>query len=168
MDNPLVQLDPGLFFWTIFTFLILLGLLAKFAWQPLLAALESRQAAIRQSLDDAEEARKQLEQVQRDSEALVRQARVEADTILSETRAGAATLREQLRQEAQNEAQALVANAARQIQLERDRAVAEVRREAVDVSLQIASKLIQRNLTREDNEALIDDALRQVETRVAQ
>ena len=168
MDNPLVQLDPGLFFWTIFTFLILLGLLARFAWRPLLGALESRQATIRKSLDDAEAARRQLEQAQQNAEATMRQARVEADTILSDTRSAAATLREQMRQEAQAEAQALVANAERQIQLERDRALAEVRREAVDVSLAIATKLIQRNIPREDNEALIDDALKQVEARVAQ
>jgi F-type H+-transporting ATPase subunit b len=168
MDNPLVQLDPGLFFWTIFTFLILLGLLARFAWRPLLGALESRQATIRKSLDDADAARQQLEQAQQNAEATMRKARVEADTILSDTRAAAATLREQMRQEAQAEAQALVANAERQIQLERDRALAEVRREAVDVSLAIATKLIQRNITREDNEALIDDALKQVEARVAQ
>ena len=56
MDNPLVQLDPGLFLWTIFTFLILLGLLVKFAWQPLLNALEARQNTIRGALDDAEAA----------------------------------------------------------------------------------------------------------------
>ena len=53
MDNPLVQPDPGLFIWTIVTFLVLLTLLAKFAWGPLLEALESRQALIRKSLDDA-------------------------------------------------------------------------------------------------------------------
>ena len=168
MDNPLVQLDPGLFFWTIFTFLILLGLLAKFAWQPLLAALESRQATIRQSLDDADAARQQLEQVHgtRRPRCVRRASKPTASS--PETRAAAATLREQMRQEAQAEAQALVANAERQIQLERDRAVAEVRREAVDVSLLIASKLIRRNITQEDNDALIDDALKQVEARVAQ
>ena len=52
--NPLVQLDPGLFIWTIITFLILLFVLAKFAWKPLLAALESRESTIKSSLDDAE------------------------------------------------------------------------------------------------------------------
>ena len=54
MDNPLVQPDPGLFIWTIVTFLVLLALLAKFAWRPLLAALESRQQSIRKALDDVE------------------------------------------------------------------------------------------------------------------
>ena len=53
MNNPLVQVDPGLFIWTIATFLVLLTLLAKFAWGPLLKALESRQQSIRQALDDA-------------------------------------------------------------------------------------------------------------------
>ena len=54
MNNPLVQPDPGLYIWTIATFLILLWLLAKFAWRPLLQALESRQELIRKSLDDAQ------------------------------------------------------------------------------------------------------------------
>ena len=61
MDNPLVQTDPGLFIWTIVTFLVLLALLAKFAWTPLLQALETRQNAIRKSLDDAQQARQELE-----------------------------------------------------------------------------------------------------------
>ena len=56
MDNPLVQPDPGLFIWTILTFLVLLYLLRRFAWGPLLQALDSRQDTIRKSLDDAEQA----------------------------------------------------------------------------------------------------------------
>ena len=57
MNNPLVQPDPGLYIWTIVTFLVLLVLLAKFAWGPLLDALEKRQDAIRKSLDDARQAK---------------------------------------------------------------------------------------------------------------
>ena len=60
MDNPLVQPDPGLFIWSILTFLVLVGLLTKFAWRPLLLALESRQQKILQSLDDAEKAKQEL------------------------------------------------------------------------------------------------------------
>ena len=66
MDNPLLRPDPGLFVWTILTFLVLVGLLTKFAWRPLLKALESRQETIRKSLDDAEMARKELERLNRD------------------------------------------------------------------------------------------------------
>src|SRR5204862_3021591 len=78
MDNPLVQPDPGLFIWTILTFLVLLTLLAKFAWGPLLKALEERQNAIRKSLDDAQQARRELERIQQQSEKIIRDARGEA------------------------------------------------------------------------------------------
>ena len=64
MNNPLVQPDPGLFIWTILTFVVLVGLLAKFGWKPLLKALESRQEAIKKSLDDAERAKQELARLQ--------------------------------------------------------------------------------------------------------
>ena len=168
MDNPLVQVEPGLFIWTILVFVVLLTLLKKFAWGPLLAALEERQEGIRKSLDDAAQARKELEQVQSDAEAILVKARAEADSILSETRSDAAKVRDDLRQQAQNEAQSIVQNAERQIQLDTARAVLQIREEAVELSLSIASKLIRRNLTKEDNQALIDEALKQVETRQVQ
>ena len=164
MDNPLVQLDPGLYFWTIAVFVILLTLLRKFAWTPLLNALEERQAGIRKSLDDAETAKRELAEVQEKAQALIGQARVESDSILGDARADGARLREEMRHQAQAEAQSIVENAQRQIQLERDRVIAQIREEAVDLSLAIASKLIRRNLTKVDNESLIDDALKQVES----
>ncbi|MCY4602333.1 MAG: F0F1 ATP synthase subunit B [Acidobacteria bacterium] len=163
MDNALVQPDPGLFFWTIAVFLVLLFLLKRFAWGPLLAALDERQAGIRKSLDDADQARKELEQVREEAEAIIGKARAEADGIISDARADGGQLRDDLRQQAQQQAQAIVENAERQIQQERDRALQQIRQEAVDMSLMIASKLIRRNLTAEDNASLIDEALKQVQ-----
>jgi F-type H+-transporting ATPase subunit b len=163
MDNPLVQLDPGLFIWTILTFLVLLTLLAKFAWRPLLAALDSRQNAIKKSLDDAQQARQELERLNQESAQILTKARAEADEIIVRSRADAERLREDMKQKARAEADAVVKNAERQIQLETARALQQIRGEAVELSVLIASKLIQRNLTKEDNERLIEDALRQVE-----
>jgi F-type H+-transporting ATPase subunit b len=165
MNNPLVQPDPGLFIWTILTFLVLLALLAKFAWRPLLQALESRQALIRKSLDDAEQARKELERLQQESAQIIAGARSEADAILSRTRSDADRLKDELKQQARAEAATIVRNAERQIQLETGRALQQIRREAVDLSVMIASKLLRRNLSKEDNEKLIEEALKQVETR---
>ena len=164
-DNPLVQPDPGLFIWTIVTFLVLLALLAKFAWRPLLEALESRQESIRKSLDDAHKAKQELERLQQESAQIIRQARVEADAIITRSRSDAERLREEMRQKARAEADAIVKNAERQIQLETTRALQQIRTEAVDLSVMIASKIIQRNLSKEDNERLIDEALRQVHSR---
>jgi F-type H+-transporting ATPase subunit b len=165
MDNPLVQPDPGLFIWTILTFLVLLTLLAKFAWGPLLQALESRQDSIRKSLDDAHKAKQELERLHQESAQIIRQARVEADGIITRSRGDAERLREEMRQKARGEADAIVKNAERQIQLETTRALQQIRTEAVDLSVMIASKIIQRNLSKEDNERLIDEALRQVQSR---
>jgi F-type H+-transporting ATPase subunit b len=165
MDNPLVQPDPGLFIWTIVTFLVLVTLLAKFAWRPLMQMLDSRQQAIRKALDDALLAKKELERLEQESMQIVRKARVDAEAIISETRADAERLKEELRQKARSEADGIVRNAERQIQLETARALQQIRNEAVDLSVMIASKIIQRNLSREDNERLIEDALRQVEAR---
>jgi F-type H+-transporting ATPase subunit b len=163
MDNPLLRPDPGLFIWTILTFLVLLTVLAKFAWGPLLRALESRQQAIRQSLDDAQQAKLDLERVQQESQVIIRQARVDAESIIASSRSDAERLREEMKVKAREEASALVKNAERQIQLETERALLQIRHEAVDLSVMIASKLLQRNLTKEDNDRLIEEALRQVE-----
>jgi len=165
MDNPLVQPDPGLFIWTILTFLVLLWLLAKFAWRPLLQALESRQELIRKSLDDAQEAKRELERLHVESAQILKEARVQADAIITQTRSDGERLREEMRQKARTEADTIVRNAERQIQLETARALQQIRHEAADLSVMIASKLIQRNLSKEDNERLIEDALNQVEAR---
>jgi F-type H+-transporting ATPase subunit b len=163
--NPLVQPDPGLFVWTILTFLILVALLARFAWRPLLQALERRQATIAQSLEDAQRARQELERLQRESTKIMAQARAEAESILARSRSDAELLREELKQKARTEAATIVKNAERQIQLETARAVQQIRHEAVDLSVAIASKILRRQVTREDNEALIQEALKQVESQ---
>ena len=163
MNNPLVQPDPGLFIWTIITFLGLLWALKKVAWGPLLQALETRQNAIRKSLDDAQQAKQELERLNAESAQIIARARVDADAIITQSRADGERLREEIRQKARGEADLIVKNAERQIQLETSRAIEQIRHEAVDLSVMIASKLIQRNLTKEDNERLIEEALKQVE-----
>ncbi len=159
MDNPLVQPDPGLFIWTILTFLVLLWLLAKFAWRPLLQALEARQELIRKSLEDAQQARRELERVSQESAQILKESRVQAEAIIAQSRSDAERLREEMRQKAKAESETIVRNAERQIQLETGRALQQIRHEAADLSVLIASKLIQRNLSKEDNERLIEDAL---------
>lgn len=165
MNNPLVQPDPGLYIWTIVTFLVLMGLLAKFAWRPLLEALEERRESIRKSLDDARQAKVELERLQAESTKILAQARAEAEAIMSRTRSDADRFREELKQKARDEASTLVKNAERQIELETSRAVQQIRQEAVEISVAIASKLLQRNVTKEDNARLIEETFRQLEAQ---
>ena len=163
MNNPLIQPDPGLFIWTIVTFLVLLALLAKFAWRPLLQALESRQERIRNSLEDAERARQELERLQQESAKILQQARIEAESIVTQTRADAERLREELQQKAKDEADNVLRNAQQQIQLQTRQAIQQIRHEVADIAVLLASKLLERNIAKEDNARLIDDTLKQIE-----
>jgi F-type H+-transporting ATPase subunit b len=163
--NPLVQPDPGLYIWTIATFLILLLALAKFAWRPLLAALAQRQASIRQALDDARQAKQELERLQAESARILAEARVGADKILAQTREDANRFRDEMKQKAQGEAANIVKNAERQIQLETARALQQIRTEAADLSVAIASKILQRTVSKEDNERLIEETFKQIEAQ---
>jgi len=163
MNNPLVQPDPGLFIWTIITFLVLLALLAKIAWKPLLQALEGRQERIRRSLEDADKARQELERLQQESAKIMQQARIEAESIVAQTRADADRLREELKQKAKEEADNILRNAQQQIQLQTRQAIQQIRHEVADIAVLLASKLLERNLAKEDNARLIDDTLKQIE-----
>jgi F-type H+-transporting ATPase subunit b len=163
--NTLVQPDPGLYIWTIATFLVLVALLAKFAWRPLLEALDRRQESIRKSLDDAQKARQELERLGVESQRILAAARTEAEQILSSTRSDANRFREELKQKAQAEAAGIVKNAERQIELETARALQQIRTEAVDLSVALASKLLERNLSKADNERLIEETFKQIEER---
>jgi F-type H+-transporting ATPase subunit b len=165
MDNPLVQVDPGLFIWTILTFLILVSLLTKFAWRPLLQALDRRQNLIKDSLDKADQAKVELGRINNEAAKILESARVEADAIVSKGRLAGERLREELKDHAREESSTLVQNAERQIQLETARALQQIRQETVDLSLSIASKVIGRNLSKDDNERLIEDALKQIESK---
>jgi len=113
--NPLVQPDPGLYIWTILVFLVLLALLAKFAWNPLLEALDNRQRSIREALDDARRAKQELEGIHAESAKLLAQARSEAAEIVSRSRSDADRFREELKDKARAEAASMLRNAERQI-----------------------------------------------------
>ena len=165
MNNPLVQPDPGLYIWTILTFIVLVVLLRIYAWGPLLAALDRREKMIAGAVDDARKAREELERVKADSAQVLAGARKDAEAIVARTRADADKLREELRAKAAAEATTIVQNAERRIQQETAKAIQQVRTEAVDLSLAIATKLLHRNVTKEDNERLIADVVGSLDKR---
>jgi F-type H+-transporting ATPase subunit b len=156
--------DLGNAIWTLVIFVIVVVLLGKFAWGPVLGLLKQREEFIRTSLSDAKRDRDEAEAKLKEYAAKLQSAQAEAMKIIEETRRDAERLREELRARAKAEADTLVANAGRQIQLETTRALQQIRNEAVDLSVAIASKLLQRNISKADNEKLIDEALRQIDT----
>src|SRR3954469_24055085 len=165
MDNPLVQPDPGLYIWTIVTFVILLALLGRFAWRPLLDALEQRQATIRKSLDDARQAKEELQRLQAESARILSEGRKQAAAIISSARADAARFADEMKAKARTDAETLVRGAQREIDAQTARAVQTIRREAIDLSVAVASKILRRDISPADNERLIDDTIREMQSK---
>ena len=151
--------------WTLAIFAIVVIVLGKFAWGPVLGLLRQREEFIHSSLSEAKRDREEAEARLNQYTAKLQLAHAEAATIIEAARRDAERLRNELRERAKAQADTLIKNAERQIQLETARAVQQIRHEAVDLSVMIASKIIQRNLSKEDNERLIEEALRQVEER---
>jgi len=150
--------------WTLIIFVIVVVVLGKFAWGPVLSLLQQREQYIHKSLSDAKRDRDEAEARLRDYAAKLQSAQAEAVGIIEDARKDAERLREELRQRARAEADTMLKNAERQIELQTSRALQQIRQEAVDLSVTIASKLLQRNITKEDNEKLIADALKQIES----
>ena len=141
---------------------LVVTILGKFAWGPVLGLLQEREKFIHKSLADAKRDREEAEARLKEYAAKIQAARAESAALVDEARRDAERLREDLKQRARTEAEGMIQNAERQISLQTQRAIQEIRREAVDLSVAIASKIIQRNLTKEDNQRLIDEAIRQV------
>jgi F-type H+-transporting ATPase subunit b len=162
--NPLALPDPGLYIWTIVTFLLLLVAFNKLAWKPLKATLLAREQSIEQAIEDARQAKQELQRLHGESARILAESRAEADSILARTREDANRFRDELKQKAQLEAANVVKNAQRQIELETTRALQQIRAEAVDLSVAIASKILQRNVSTEDNRRLIEETFKQIES----
>ena len=162
--NPLVAPDPGLYIWTIIIFVLLVVLFNVLAWRPLRATLQAREDSIRKSIDDARQAREELQRLRGESAKMLADARAEADTILQRTREDANRFRDELKDKAQAEAATIVKNAEKRIEMETSRALQQIRSEAVEFSVAIASKILQRNVSPEDNARLIEETFRQIES----
>ena len=160
--NPLVALTPGLYIWTIITFLLLFYILAKFAWKPLLKMLEERENLIKNSLDDAEKAKLELEKLSEESEKIMAKARVDAQQIIAESKSTAEKVKADTIAKAKEEASKIRDDAKQQIQVEKDKALNDIKKEVVDLSISVAEKLINKNLSDADNREMIKESLKKV------
>lgn len=160
--EQLVRFEPGLIIWTWLTFFIVLGILARKAWGPMIEALDKRQAGIHSALDAADRARADAEQLTLKYQEQLQASRKEAQQMLADARVAAEKLRIELDEAARRKAADLVAKAQDQIVVDRDRALREIRATVVDLSLSMAGKVVERNLTTKDNRKLVEESLRQV------
>jgi F-type H+-transporting ATPase subunit b len=154
----------GLFFWTLVVFLILLAVLWKYAWPGILKATEEREEKIRAQLADAERLNGEAKTALLAAQALQAEARASAQTMIGEAKAALEKERAAAVDKVKGEQDALVERARRDIVAERDKAISELRREAVDLAISAAAKVIGKRLDADADKQIVLDYLAKVET----
>jgi F-type H+-transporting ATPase subunit b len=137
----------GLIIWQTIVFILLFLLLAKLAWRPIINSLKDRERSIQDALDTAEKARHEMSQLKADNERLLNEAREERDRILREAREIAVKMREEGQLEARKASEKIIEDARAAINLEKQAALKEVKVQVAMFSLEIAEKLMKRNLS---------------------
>ncbi len=160
-----LTVEFGLMFWTVVVFVLLLLILKKYAYPALLGAVEAREQALQQQLDEAERNRAESAALLEEHKKLIAEARTQAHGLLVEARTVAEKERALAMEKTLQEQQELLERARRDIGDERDRAVAELRREAVELSLAAASKLIGERLTSDTDRKLVQEYLSSLDAR---
>lgn len=153
----------GIFIWTWAIFIVLFIVLRKWAWGPILGALEARERRIQETLDEAASERREAEELLREHREMLDQARREAQEVLAEGRKAGERLRAELLEEAQKQKQEILERSREEIERERDQALAALRSEAIDLSIKAASRVLERNLDAEDNRRIVEDYLEVLE-----
>ena len=163
-SGPLT-VEGGLMIWTIVVFLLLLAILRKFAWPAILGAVEAREQALERQLAEAARDREQAAALLAEHQKLIAEAKAQAHGILVEARGVAEKDRALAIEKTRHEQEELLARARREIVAERDKAVADLRREAVDLSLAAASRLIEKRLDGDTDRKLVLDFLATLDDR---
>ncbi len=157
--------NGGLMFWTLLIFAVFFGVLAKFAFKPIVAAVEAREQSLQQAIADAQRLRDEAAKLQAEQQAKLDAARAEAQQLIADGRAAADRLRADLMASAQAEQAAMLDRARQEIVAEKTRAIADLRREAVDLALMGAGKVIEKNLDDAANRQLVESFLASVAPR---
>ena len=157
--------DVGNIFWSLLTFGAVIFVLGKFAWKPLLSALQSREEFIRKSLEQAKKDRDEAEARLRELEARLAKGREEASAIVEEGRRDAEVVRQRIESEARAEAEAATARARREIELARDSAIHEIYKLTADLAARAAGKILKKEIAPSDHEALIAESIKELVER---
>ena len=160
MEKLVNDFSFGLFFWQILLFVVLLLLLRKFAWKPILDAVNDREDGIKNALAAAEDAKKEMQNVTADSEKLLKEARTERETMLKEAREIKDKIVADSKEQAKIEGDKMIKQAQATIESEKKAAIADIKNQVADLSVEIAEKVIKEQLSNKDKQLkLVEDML---------
>lgn len=158
----LLNPNTGLIIWTLITFVILLFVLSKVAWKPLLSMLDERETRIREAMESAEKARAEAQTAAEENKKALVQAQAEVQAAIAKAREDAERVAREVHTRAEKEAQQLLEQARRTIQQERDQALQELRQSTADLAILAAGQLLNENLDNDRNRKIVDDFITRI------
>ena len=166
MEKLIEEFSIGLFFWQTIIFVILIFLLKKFAWSPILKAVNDREQGIKDALDSAEAAKKEMQSLQADNEKIMKEARAERDSLLKEARDLKNSMISQAKDEAKSEAQKIIESANEAILNEKNAAVSDIKKQVASLSIEIAEKLLKEKLSDDKKQMkIVEDLIKDVKLK---
>jgi F-type H+-transporting ATPase subunit b len=166
MEKLLEEFSLGLFFWQTLLFVGLLLLLAKYAWKPILSAVEERENTIKDSLEAAEKAKADMEAVQADNKRILKEARAERDALLAEAKKTSTQIVNDAKEAALAEADKIAAAAQEAIQQEKNAAINDLKAQVAELSVDIAQKVLQGELSdQKKQEQLVEKLVNDIEIK---
>lgn len=160
---PLLNVDPGMYFWQILLFLLLFGVLAKWVWPHILTGLQQREQRLRDDLTQAEQARKEADETLQQYKTQLAEARKESQQIVEQSRGEAQKVADQLKAQTQEELQQMRQRVQREIEAAKEEAVADVYERTAELATHIAGRILQRELSVDDQKALVESSLNELE-----
>lgn len=160
--GSLLDVNPGLIFWTVITFAALLLLLKKFAWKPILNALSDRENFIRESLDKAEKARVDFEKLTEDNKIRMAKAEEEAQKVIAQGREYAEKIKTQVVEQSKIEAKKMIDEAAAAIERKQQESFSNLKEQIADIAIKSAEKIIRENLDKEKQLKIVDKYIQDI------
>ncbi|MEI6651807.1 MAG: F0F1 ATP synthase subunit B [Chlorobiaceae bacterium] len=165
LAGSLLSPEPGLIFWTAITFILVMLILKKIAWGPIITALQDREKGIQSSIDRAHQARDESEAILRKNRELLSKADAESDRILREGKDYAEKLRADITEKAQSEAKKMIASAKDEIEQEKRRALDVLRNEVADLAVKGAEKIIKTALDADMQKKIVNSMIQDFSTK---
>jgi len=159
---PFLRFDPGVWFWTLLVFVVLLAILRKMAWKPIISSIEQREKTIADSLEQAARIQAESKRITEEQNKILAAARSEAHSLLQSSKQAAEELRRKLEQSAQEEKSRILASATQEIEASKRAAMNELRKTTADLSIKVAEKLIQANLDDAKQRQIVDNLINEV------
>ena len=160
--GSLVDVNPGVVFWTVVTFVILLLILKKLAWKPILTALDQRENSIRESMEKAEQAKEESEKILQANKEKLAQADEESKKIVNKSREYADGLKEQMLKESKEQAQKIINDATQEIDRQKEAAFEELKSQVAEIAVEAAEKILKENLNKETQKKIADNYINEI------